>query len=138
MKRLALAGLLLCVGLLITRVFAHPAQNSYVNVLIDTNGETLTNDHSGRIITNTGATGGQTFNLPPAVKGLHFIFSLSAAQNIDVNPQNDDKILGLGLSTSPGDAIRSNTTVGTTVELVAIDSTNWLPISVVGTWTDVN
>jgi hypothetical protein len=137
MKRLGMAGLLLCVVVFVTRVFAHPTLD-FVTVFQDTDGGGLTADFSGRIITNPAATGGQTFDLPAAAAGIHFIFALSAAEYIEINPQNDDKILGLGLSTAVGDAIRSDTTVGTTVELVAIDSTNWLPIRTTGTWTDVN
>lgn len=138
MKRFGVAGLLLCIVVLISRLFAHPTQNGFEVLYADTNGETFTGAHSGLVITNTGATGGQVFNLPPAVAGMRFTFVLAAAQTIDINPDSNDKILGLGLSTSLGDAIRSNTTVGTAVQLVAIDATNWLPISVVGTWTDVD
>jgi hypothetical protein len=134
MKRVVFAGLLLCVAILIGKALAHPAQNSYLNVYTDINGETLTDSHSGRIITNTGATGAQTFNLPPAVIGLHFIFALSAAQDMDVNPQADDQIIVL--TNAAGDAISSDAIAGSTVELIAVDSTKWLPIRRSGTWTD--
>jgi hypothetical protein len=137
MKRLVFAGLVLCVAILIGKVFAHPVQNSYLNVYADTDGETLTDSHSGRIITNTGAAGGQTFTLPAASSGLHFIFSLSAAQYIEVDPQNEDQIIGFP-TTAMGDKIRSDTIIGTTIELVAVDSTKWLPVRKAGTWTDQN
>jgi hypothetical protein len=68
---------------------------------------------------------------------LHFIVSLSAAQTIDVNPDTMTSYQIIGLTNGAGDAIRG-TGVGTTVELVAIDSTNWLPIRTNGTWSDVN
>lgn len=138
MKRLAVAGLLLAVLVLLGKVFAHPAQNEFSTLWNDTNGETFAGYQSGVTVTNLGATGNQIFNLPPAVAGMRFTFVLAAAQTIDINPQNDDKILGLGLTTSAGDAIRSNSTVGTAVDLVALDATNWLPVSFVGAWTDVN
>jgi hypothetical protein len=135
MKRLGLAGLALCVVVLVTRLFAHPIAN--VLVFSDTNGETLTNAHSSQVITNTLATGSQTFNLPAASAGLHFLFALSAAQKIAVNPQNDDVFIGTGISRAPaaGDALESDQVVGTLIEIVAVDSTQWLVIRKVGTWT---
>lgn len=51
--------------------------------------------HSGLIITNLNASGIQTLNLPPAVAGMRFIFALSAAQRITVNPDNNDLFIGL-------------------------------------------
>ena len=138
MKRFGLAGLLLCVVVLWSQVLAHSTINNFVTVFLDTNGGGLTGDFSGRVITNPAATGTQTFNLPPAVTGMHFIFALSAAQEIVANPDDNDQILGFsGVGT--GDAIKSSpSTVGTTVELVAIDDTKWLPIRQVGTWIDAN
>jgi hypothetical protein len=125
MKRLALAVLMLCVLVLINRVFAHPALNNFVTVLADEDGGGLTGNHSGLVITNPEATSGQTFTLPDAATGLHFIFSLSAAQYIEVDPQNLDQIIGFP-TTAAGDKIRSDTLIGTTIELVAVDSTKWL------------
>jgi hypothetical protein len=138
MKRLGLAGLLLCVVLLLSQVLAHPTLNNFVTVFLDTNGGGLTGDFSGWVITNRDATGSQTFTLPDALVGMHFVFSLSAAQEVVVNPQNNDQIMGFS-GVSQGESIKSNpSTVGTTVELVAIDSTNWLPIRKVGEWDDAN
>jgi hypothetical protein len=125
MKRLALAVLMLCVLVLINRVLAHPALNNFVTVLADEDGGGLTGNHSGLVITNPEATSGQTFTLPDAATGLHFIFSLSAAQYIEVDPQNLDQIIGFP-TTAAGDKIRSDTLIGTTIELVAVDSTKWL------------
>jgi hypothetical protein len=69
---------------------------------------------------------------------MHLIFALSAAQEIVVNPDDNDQILGFsGVVT--GDAIKSSpSNIGTTVELVAIDDSKWLPIRQVGTWIDAN
>ena len=102
------------------------------------NNETLTDARSGQIITNSGATGTRAFNLPHAATGLHFLFALSAAQKISVNPQDNDIFIGTGLSPAAGDALESDQAIGTLIEIVAIDSTNWLQIRKVGTWTDVN
>jgi hypothetical protein len=136
MKRLALGGLLFCIVVLVTKVFAYPTLNSFLTVYPFSTGQTLTELHSGRIVTNLGAMSLLTVNLPPALEGLHFVVSLSAAQQVDVNPQTGDQIIGL--TDNAGDAIRSGSTIGTTVELVALDSTKWLAIRTIGTWTDVN
>jgi hypothetical protein len=109
--------------------------NSFVTVYAVTTGETLTEVHSGRIVTNNGATGALTLNLPAAAKGLHFIFSLAAAQSIVVDPQGTDQILVL--TDMAGDEITSDTSIGTTVELVAVDDSKWLPIRKIGTWQDL-
>jgi hypothetical protein len=135
MKRLGLAGFLLCALFLISKVFAHPTLNNFVTVFADTDGETLTGDYSGLIITNTSATGAQTFTLPDAVVGMHFFFSVAAAQSMVVDPQNEDQILSL--TDAAGDEITSDTSIGTTVELVAIDGSKWLPIRRTGTWQDL-
>jgi hypothetical protein len=136
MKRVAFTALVLGLLIVITRVFAHPTLNDFVTVFSDTDGGGLTGEFSGWVITNTAATGAQTFTLPPAVAGMHFIFSLSAAQDIDVDPQSDDQIIGL--TNAAGDKISSDAAIRTTVELVAVDSTKWLPIRTVGTWSDAN
>jgi hypothetical protein len=82
MKRLGLAGLLLCVVLLLSQVLAHLTLNNFVTVFLDTNGGGLTGDFSGWVISNRDAMGTQTFTLPDALVGMHFIFSLSAAQEV--------------------------------------------------------
>lgn len=113
-------------------------------VVNDTNGETLSaSDASGvpggangQIYTNTGATGAQTFNLPAATAGMVCTFYVSAAQDVDVNPDNADQILGL--TNAVGDAISSDAAVGSRITLIAIDATNWAAFDVGGTWTDVN
>jgi hypothetical protein len=138
MKRIGLVGLLLCVGIIISKVFAHPELNTFMLVAAHTTGDTFSYAHSGRLVTNPAATGSLTFNLPPAAPGLHFIFALSAAQRIVVNPEDGDLFIGTGITPVPGagDAIQSDQIVGTLIEIVAIDSTNWLQIRKVGTWAD--
>ena len=136
MKRVGLAGLLLCVLLLVSKLFAYPTINSFLTVEALPSGGTLNDVYSGVVITNIGATGAQTVNLPRAIKGLQIIYSLAVAQDVDIDPQTGDKILGL--TDMPGDKISSDAVIRTTVELVALDDTNWLPIRTQGTWTDAN
>ena len=58
---------------------------------------TVSAGDAGQIYTNTGAGGEVVFNLPEAstVIGKSFTFCVTAAQNLDVNPADGDKILGL-------------------------------------------
>lgn len=138
MRRIGLAGLLLCVLFLISRVFAHPTQNGFEVLYGSSGGETLTGAYSGLIITNLNASGIQTLNLPPAVAGMRFIFALSAAQRITVNPDNNDLFIGTGISPAPsaGQALQSDQVVGSLREIVAVNDANWLVIRKVGTWTN--
>ena len=130
---------LLLVVLLVGFVVGHPVVtlDGYLPIIVDTNGSTLADYQCrGQVVVNTGASISQTHNLPPVAAGMHVTFALSTNKAVIVNPQTDDRILAL--TSSSGDAISSDTTIGATVELIGIDSTNWLPISVVGSWTDAN
>jgi hypothetical protein len=136
MKRFGVAGLLLVAIALFSKAFAYPTLNNFLTLQPVTAGINVNDGYSGAVITNLGATGALTLNLQRAIKGLHIIVTLSAAQDVNINPQNDDQILVL--TNAAGDAISSNATIGDTVELVALDDTKWLPIRTVGTWADVN
>jgi hypothetical protein len=130
---------LLLVTLLVGFVIAHPVVtlDGFVTVIVDTNGSTLADYQCcGQVIVNTGAGGPQTHILPPVVAGMHVTFAIATGQTVTVNPYQNNRILAL--TNAPGDAIASDTTIGTSVELVGIDTTNWLPISRVGTWSDAN
>jgi len=89
----------------------------------------------GHVITNAGAVGGAVFALPAATAGDVYTFVVAAAQNMDINPDDADQILGL--TNAAGDAVR-NATIGGSVTLLAIDATNWVVIGSYGTWSDVN
>jgi len=104
----------------------------------DADGKTLTIAESGTVQTNSGAVGGGIWNLPEASTaiGMYFTFAVSATQNLDINPDAADQILGL--TNAAGDAIR-NATAGSTITLLAIDATNWVTVGTAyGTWSDVN
>lgn len=80
------------------------------------------------------------FNLPEASTaiGTEYTFVVAHASNLDVNPDDADKILAATDVT--GDMIRSST-VGDTVTLVAIDATNWAVKSMYPAstdWADAN
>lgn len=91
----------------------------------------------GNVYTNSGASDALQINLPEASTwiGQKLTFVVLAAQNLTINPDDADQILGL--TNAVGDAIRS-ATVGTTVELMAVDATNIIVLGSYGTWSDVN
>lgn len=139
MKRLGVAGLLLCIVVLISRVLAHPGQNGFALLFIPNSSETyFTGANSDFFVTNVGATAMRTIHLPPAVAGMRFVFALSVAQKIKVNPDNNDLFIATGISPAPtaGHALESDQIVGSLVEIVAVDDANWLVIRKIGTWTN--
>ena len=58
--------------------------------------------------------------------------------DITINPQNGASIICNGLTPSAGDAISSDKALGSSVTLVAATTTQWVVISKIGTWSDVN
>lgn len=90
----------------------------------------------GSVICNTGDGDAQVISLPPAAAGMWFTVVLTAAQDVDINPDTADQILVL--TNAAGDAISSAAAIGNTITLVAVDSTNWIALTSSGTWSDVN
>lgn len=103
----------------------------------DVDGKTVSIVDAGGVETNSGAGGGGVWNLPEASTaiGMQFTFATVATQNFDINPDDADQILVL--TNAAGDAVR-NATAGNSLTLVAVDATNWVEVSSVGTWTDVD
>jgi hypothetical protein len=97
---------------------------------------TLLASESGKVLTNEGAAGAVTHNLPAAAAGLQFTFIVQAAQNIVIQTVGTDTIRsGAGVSSGPGTA--TSGTVGDTLTLVAINATEWIAVSegdVSGAW----
>jgi hypothetical protein len=120
------------------RLTAHPTGTASDGTAVfhSTTGGGLWSAASGYLFTNYGASGAITYTLPAAARGMIFRFGVASAQTLKVDPQNDDQIIGL--TDVQGDKIASDMTIGTAITLVALDSTNWLPIPSRGTWTDDN
>ena len=87
------------------------------------------------IVTNEGAGAGIVLTLPAATAGMCVTFVVVTAQNLDINPNGTNRILGL--TDANGDAIRS-ATIGDTMRLCAVNGTQWASIGSRGTWADVN
>lgn len=90
----------------------------------------------GGIITNAGDDDANIYTLPEAAIGFQITFILQVAQDIDVNPDDNDQIL---VETNAiGDAISSDAVIGSLIKLIATTDSTWMPINTVGTWTDVD
>ena len=105
-------------------------------ILVDTTTHTLTSTDSlmGAIFTNKGNIDADTLSLLGAVKGCHFKYILEEAQDVDINPDDSDRISACD---NIGDAISSDATAGSWIEFTATSDSTWF-VQYGGTWTDVD
>lgn len=95
---------------------------------------TLTTADSGVVNTNEGATALNVQNLPTAVAGLIWEGIVQDADGIQVVAAAGDTIRIAGsVSATAGNA--QSTTIGSTLTLKAINSTEWYATSTNGSWT---
>lgn len=99
-----------------------------------TGDDTLTDVESFSIHTNEGAAGLVTLTLPTAVAGLTFTFYIQAAQTLTITAASGDTIRNAGTVSAAAGNISDNT-VGNLVKLIAVNATEWITESIVGTWT---
>jgi hypothetical protein len=83
--------------------------------------------------TNVGATARQDFNLPAAAAELYYTFYCHDTDGIRIIAGAGDTIRIAGSVSAAAGRIDS-TTVGSAVILLAINATEWVAISSVGTW----
>lgn len=95
---------------------------------------TLTASQTEATITNEGATTQAYVTLPTAVAGLHFRFVLQDADGIRVTAATGDTIRVLSLTSATAGYAQS-TTIGSVLTLEAINATEWVAVSAVGTWS---
>jgi len=94
----------------------------------------LTADESYKVLTNEGATAMNYHTLPTAVAGLTFTFIVQDADGLRVTANTGDTIrIGTEVSAAAGYA--ESTTIGTSLTLVAINATEWVATSHVGSTT---
>jgi hypothetical protein len=94
----------------------------------------ITSSESGSVFTNEGATALNYHTLPTAASGLTYTFYVQDADGIRVTANTGDTIrIDTSVSASAGYA--ESTTVGSSVTLTAINATEWVATSVIGTWT---
>jgi hypothetical protein len=84
--------------------------------------------------TNEGATTGITFTLPLAVKDLNYTFFLQNNNQVAVQAANGNTIrIGLDVTSGGGSIVSFN--IGSSIKLVAINSTEWVCLSLpTGSW----
>lgn len=84
--------------------------------------------------TNEGAGAGVVFTLPPAAAGLTYTFIVQDVDGITVDADAGDTIrIGSSVSTAGGTI--NSIVIGSVVKLVAINATEWIAESMLGTWT---
>jgi len=106
-------------------------------VLVKTSTYPLTVMDRGAMVVNTGASADITITLPSAASGLYYCVGIGAAKTITIAVTSGDAILGL--TNAADNRIQNAGTVGDSVCLLGIDTTNWLPVGDArGTWTDVD
>lgn len=133
MKRVAAAVVALTdastgVGKLLTAkvVEANTAGSGAPNVLAAIESRT--------VLTNEGATAQNYHTLPTAAAGLDFEFVVQDSDGIRVVASSGDTIRDVATVSAAAGFIQS-TTVGSTLRLLAINSTEWIVTSKQGTWT---
>lgn len=100
-----------------------------------TAGDTLTEQESGSLHSNAGASGTITLTLPPVEDGLEFTFVVRAAQQLRLDP-NGTETISLPSTGVPGAAGKYLVAdaIGESVRLVGAGG-NWHVLGYTGTWT---
>lgn len=110
------------------------AMSGFLQKQVAATATTITAVQCGSTFINTGAV---QMELPEAsaVLGCRLTFITGNASNFDVNPDNADQILVQ--TNAAGDAMR-NATLGNAITIEAISASQWAPVAVSGTWSDIN
>ena len=96
--------------------------------------DTLTESESGSVHTNSGANGAITITLPSsASKGVHYWFSVQAAQELRIDPGTATIRDDCGQT---ADKYKTANAIGECIHLAANSSGDWVTISKYGTWTE--
>jgi hypothetical protein len=99
-----------------------------------TSNYTVLSADKGCFFTNAGAAGEVDFTLPTAVAGLHYTFYVMANQVLKVIAGASTSIRIAGSNSAAAGNI-TNSTIGGSVTLVAVSSTQWVARDTQGTWT---
>lgn len=100
-----------------------------------TAGDTLTTAESGKVCTNTGASGSLTLTLPAATgSGVCFIGYCTVAQNIVFDAAGSDVIQNNASASSAGGTATAGA-VGRGIMLVDVASGVWGVAYTIGAWT---
>jgi len=92
---------------------------------------------SGTTFTNEGTTAKRDFNLPAAAAGLEYNFIVQDSDGLKIIAAAGDTIRN-GAAVSAAAGYVENTTIGSSITLIAINATEWVTKhSPIGTWTPV-
>lgn len=84
--------------------------------------------------TNEGATAKAYFSLPPAAAGLEYTFIVEDSDGLRFVAQTGQTIRS-NTSVSGSGGLAESTTVGSVMTIRAINATEWISVSTIGTWT---
>lgn len=93
----------------------------------------LTAAETGKVLTNEGTTSKNFHQLPAAQAGLCYLFACEDGDGIRIDAANYNFIYVADSISSEGGYIES-TLVGSTIILIAINSTDWMAWGAMGTW----
>lgn len=94
----------------------------------------LVSSESRKLLTNEGATAEAYNTLPSAAAGMEFAFAVQDADGLRVVAAAGDTIRLAGSVSAVAGFVRS-TVIGSALILTAINATEWVALSVAGTWT---
>lgn len=89
---------------------------------------------NGRVGTNEGASAIVVISLPTAVTGLTYTFVVQDSDGFRIDAASGDTIQ-VAATVTAADGYVENTTIGSTLTLVAINATEWVATASHGTWT---
>lgn len=107
---------------------------SLAPVVPNTGTATPATTDSGTVYSNEGDGDGSAITLPTAIAGLIFSVIVQAAQTVTITASAGDTIR-IASEATPAAGNISCSTVGNAITLVAINATEWVALSYVGTWT---
>jgi hypothetical protein len=93
----------------------------------------LLSTEKGKFFTNTGTPALNYHTLPTAAAGTTFTFIVTDANGIVITANAGD-VITIGGSSSTAAGTATSTTLGSVVNLVAIDATTWHSFGHTGTW----
>ena len=111
------------------------ALNNYIAVDNRTSDSSLVAGQSGAMLTNSGATTAISYALPTSPIGANYNFAIMTdSSDLRVVAQ-PGMVIRSGSSVSYAGGFIDSSVVGSTLQLVLMDATNWLQTSMSGTWT---
>jgi len=105
-----------------------------VNAAVSGAPNVLTADESGKVFSNEGSAAKNYHTLPTARAGLTFTFIVQDVDGVRVVADSGDTIR-IAASESAAAGYIECATIGNAVTLVAVNATEWIATSYVGTWT---